>query len=145
MTECNEILIVMDTVTTKKTNTIAANKTNVLNTASVKCYYFNDIINLEDFDLDNILIDEKSHKNILIYDILYKTLFDPKPLRIRFDKVDGFIRIYDGIRYLILFGTEKNEAFYDRIRYIISIKSGITYIFLTIFQTLKLILMILYL
>ena len=24
------------------------------------CYYFNDIIKLEDFDLDNILIDEKS-------------------------------------------------------------------------------------
>ena len=26
------------------------------------CYYFDDIIKLEDFDLDNILIDEKSHK-----------------------------------------------------------------------------------
>ena len=37
------------------------------------CYYFNDIINLEDFDLDNILRDRKSHKNILIYDISYKT------------------------------------------------------------------------
>ena len=24
------------------------------------CYYFDDIIKLEDFDLDNILIDEKS-------------------------------------------------------------------------------------
>ena len=33
------------------------------------CYYFDDIIKLEDFDPDNILIDEKSHKNILIYDI----------------------------------------------------------------------------
>ena len=37
------------------------------------CYYFDGIIKLEDFDLDNILIDEKSHKNILIYDISYKT------------------------------------------------------------------------
>ena len=36
------------------------------------CYYFDGIIKLEDFDLDNILIDEKSHKNILIYDISYK-------------------------------------------------------------------------
>ena len=26
------------------------------------CYYFNDIIKLEDFDIDNILIDEKSHE-----------------------------------------------------------------------------------
>ena len=27
-----------------------------------------------EIDLDNVLIDEKSHKNILIYDILHKTL-----------------------------------------------------------------------
>ena len=33
------------------------------------CYYFDDIIKLEDFDIDNILIDEKSHEIILIYDI----------------------------------------------------------------------------
>ena len=31
-------------------------------------------IKLEDFDLDNILIDEKPLTNILIYDISYKTL-----------------------------------------------------------------------
>ena len=37
------------------------------------CYYFNDIIKLENFDLDNITIDEKSHENILIYDISYKS------------------------------------------------------------------------
>ena len=27
----------------------------------IKCYYFDDIINLEDFDFDNILIDGKSY------------------------------------------------------------------------------------
>ena len=43
----------------------------------------------------------------MIYDISYKTLIDPKPLRIRFDKYDGFVRIYDGTRYLTLFGSEK--------------------------------------
>ena len=26
------------------------------------CYYFDDTIKLEDFDIDNILIDKKSHK-----------------------------------------------------------------------------------
>ena len=36
------------------------------------CYYFADIIKLEDFDLVNLLIDEKSHENISIYDISYK-------------------------------------------------------------------------
>ena len=30
------------------------------------CYYFNDIIQIEDFDLDNILIDEKSSENTLV-------------------------------------------------------------------------------
>ena len=36
------------------------------------CYYSNDIIKLEDFNLDNVLIDEKLHENILIYDIHIK-------------------------------------------------------------------------
>ena len=61
--------------------------------------YFDDIIKLEDFNLDNILIDKKSHENILIYDISYKTLINSKPPHIRFNKIDGFIRIYDGTRY----------------------------------------------
>ena len=43
---------------------------------------------LKDFDLVDILIDEKLHENILIYDISYKTLIVSKPLRIRFDKID---------------------------------------------------------
>ena len=109
------------------------------------CYYFDDIFKLEDFDLDNILIDEKSHENILIYEISYKTLIDSKHFHVRFDKIDGFIRIYDETRYLTLFGSEKFDAIYSRIRYLISRNCGITYIFFTISQKSKLILMILYL
>ena len=30
-----------------------------------------------------------------------------KPMHIRFDKVNGFIRVYDGTRYLVLFGDKK--------------------------------------
>ena len=30
------------------------------------CYYFGDIIKIEDFDFDNILLDEKSYGNILL-------------------------------------------------------------------------------
>ena len=33
------------------------------------CYYLDDITKLEGFDLNNILIDVKSHGNILVYDI----------------------------------------------------------------------------
>ena len=46
----------MDILSTKKKNTIA-------------CYYFDDIIKLEDFDIVNILIDKKLQENILISDI----------------------------------------------------------------------------
>ena len=97
------------------------------------CYYFDVIIKLEDFDLDNILIDEKSHDNILIYPISYKNLIGSKPLRIRFNKIDGIIRIYDGTIYLTLFGTKKYDAIYDRIRYLISLKNNITYISFSLF------------
>ena len=52
------------------------------------CYYFDDILKLEDVDIDNVLIDENSPENILIYHILYKTLIDSQPLHIRFNKID---------------------------------------------------------
>ena len=34
-------------------------------------YFFNDMINIENFDPNNIKTDEKSYKNILIYHIGY--------------------------------------------------------------------------
>ena len=37
-------------------------------------YYLDYIIEIEGFDFDKILLDEKSHKNISMYDVLYKTL-----------------------------------------------------------------------
>ena len=80
---------------------------------------FNDKFKNEDFAFDiimdgksyknilvynnfDILIDEKSYEKILVYNISYKSLICAKPLRIRFDKVDGFIRAYDGTRHLVL-------------------------------------------
>ena len=49
-----------------------------------------------------------------------------KPFHIRFDKVDGFIKIQDGTIYLVLFGHGWYDAICNRIRYLISKKSGIT-------------------
>ena len=76
----------------------------------------------------------KSNENILIFDILYKLIFqinliDPRPLRIRFDKRDEFIGIFDGTRYLTFLGSEKYDAIYNRITYLISQKRGIKYTF----------------
>ena len=68
------------------------------------CYYFDDIIRFwnRGIDFSDILLDEKLYKgkyeNIFIYDISYKTSAG-KALCIRFDKIDGFIKIYDKIRY----------------------------------------------
>ena len=71
------------------------------------CYYLDETVKIEHFDFDNILLDERSYKNDLVYDMSYKILIDAKPLGIRFDKVDGFIKVYHGTRYLVLFGSEK--------------------------------------
>ena len=79
------------------------------------CCYFDGIIKLEDFDLNNILRDEKSHDTILIYDVSCKTLIGLKPLQIRFDEIDGIIRIYDGTIYLTLFRTKKLMLFMTKL------------------------------
>ena len=67
------------------------------------CYYFDEIIRIEGPNLDNILLEEKSYQNILVYNISYRTLIDAKLLRIRFNKIDGFIKFYDGatIKFII--------------------------------------------
>ena len=62
----------------------------------------------------------------MIYDISYKTFMGAKQLRIRFDEIDGLIKIYDGTRYFVLFGFGWYDAIYNRIRYLHSEKSGIT-------------------
>ena len=49
-------------------------------------------------------------------------------MRIRFDKIDALIRVYDGTKYLVLFGSEKYDFIYNRTRYLIGVKSCITYV-----------------
>ena len=71
------------------------------------CYYFGGIIKIEDFNLDNILIDEKSFENILVFNISQK------------------IRVYDGARYLTLFGSEKYDFMYKRIKHVIEVKNDV--------------------
>ena len=45
------------------------------------CYNFDDIIKIEDFVLNNILINEKSYENILVYNSSCKTIIDSKPFK----------------------------------------------------------------
>ena len=47
-------------------------------------------------------------------------------MRIRFHKIDEFIRVYDETKwYLVSFRSEKYDFIYNRIR---TVKSGITYV-----------------
>ena len=96
------------------------------------CFYFDDIIRFWDRDINfnDILLDKKLYKekyeNILIHDISYKSSTSTKPLRIRFDKVDRFIKIHDKVRYLVLFDYSHYDKTCDKIKYLVSKKCGIT-------------------
>ena len=56
---------------------------------------FDDKVKNEGFGFDNILVDQKFWK-YLVYNISYKTFIGPKPLRIRFNKGDGLVRVFNG-------------------------------------------------
>ena len=60
-------------------------------------------------------------------------------MHISFDKIDGFIRVYDGTRYLVLFGFENYLQLYK------SKKQYNIYVFSLLYEKSKLILSILYL
>ena len=70
--------------------------------------FFNDIINIKDFDLDNIKIDEKSNKNILIYYTGYVSIkkylktYSVNPLYLIFGNVNVYFEEINGNKYLTL-------------------------------------------
>ena len=61
-------------------------------------YFFNDTINIKNVDPNNVKIDGKSYKNIVIYYIRYVTIKDSEyvkinsvnPLYLIFNKVNGY-------------------------------------------------------
>ena len=74
-------------------------------------FYIDDIIDIDIYS-GNILPDDKSYKickNILVYGISYKTFRGSIPLRIRYNEIDGFMKIYYGIRYLVIFDHNQLE------------------------------------
>ena len=64
---------------------------------------------------------------------------------IRFDEIDGCIKICDGIRYLVLIGSGLYDATYNRIRYLISKKVVLQIVLIITLQGSDLIHIILYL
>ena len=75
-----------------------SNNVKDINVKKHTYYFFDDVMNIKDFDLNNIKIDEKSYKNILIYYIEFVTIKDSKYVKINsvnllylmFDKMNGY-------------------------------------------------------
>ena len=76
---------------------------------------FNNIINIKYFDPNDIKIDKKSYKNILIYYIGYVTIRDSKyvkiniinPLYLIINKVNGYFEEINKNKYLALVPTNR--------------------------------------
>ena len=75
-------------------------------------YFFDDIININIFHPNNIKIDERSYKNVLIYYIgcvtikdLYVKINSVNLLYLIFIKVNGYIEEINKIKYLKLVPT----------------------------------------
>ena len=58
----------------------------------------------------------------------HKKTFWFMTLHIRFNKADGFIKVFDGTSQLLLFGPKK-YVIYNKITYLITQESSITYVF----------------
>ena len=84
------------------------------------------MINIKNFDLNKINIDEKSQKNILIYyigyvtrDLKYMTINGMNPLDLIIGKVNGYFKEINGNKYLTLVPANKTKNNNEKIRRIV--------------------------
>ena len=80
-------------------------------------YFFNDMINIKDFDPNLLKIDKNLYKNIDIYYIAYITVKDSdyvkinsvNPLYLILSEVDGYIIERNGSKYLVFDSANGNN------------------------------------
>ena len=81
-------------------------------------YFYNDIIDLENFDSGLIKLDKKSYKDIGIYNIGYitiknigdcKNIYSVNLLYLRITHASGYIEEIDENKYLIFDSVDKNK------------------------------------
>ena len=80
-------------------------------------YFFGDMINIKNFDPNQIKIDKKWYQNIIIYYIGYITIrnlsyiknYSVNPLYLIIDRVDGCIEENNGNKYLRIVSNDKNK------------------------------------
>ena len=92
-----------------------SNKVKDINIKNRTYYFFNDIIDIEHFDPNNLEIDESSCKNILIYYIgylkvtEYVKIYSLNPLWLIFRYVNGYFKEINGNKYLTLVPTNESK------------------------------------
>ena len=81
-------------------------------------YFYNDIIDLKDFDARLLKIDKKSYKNIGIYNIGYITIkkiddceniYSVNPLYLLVNHENGYIEAKNENKYLIFDSTDEKK------------------------------------
>ena len=89
--------------------------TKQLNIKNRTYYFWNDLINLKDFDPSSLKLRKNSSMNISIYYIGYVikkpdyNINSVNPLYLLIDKIDGFIEEKDGDKYLNIALTDSNN------------------------------------
>ena len=88
--------------------------TEQMNIKNRTYYFYNDLINIKDFDLNLLKLDKKSFRNIDIYYIGYITKKDEyrinsvNPLYLLVHRIEGSIEEKEGSRYLNIASTDSN-------------------------------------
>ena len=86
-------------------------------------YFYNDIIDLKDFDARLLKIDKKSYKNIGIYNIGYITIkkiddceniYSVNPLYLLVNHASGYIEEKNGNKYLIFDSVDENKEVFKK-------------------------------
>ena len=89
-----------------------------INIKNLTYYFYNDIIDLENFKSSLLKIDKKSYKDIGIYNIGYitikkiddcKNIHSVNPLYLRVDHASGYIEEKGVNKYLIFDSTNQNK------------------------------------
>ena len=94
-----------------------SNKVKDIDIKNRTYYFFNDIIDIKNFDPNNIKIDEKSYKNILSYYIGHVTIEDSKyvknnsvnPLYLIFSNVNEYFEEINKSKDLTLLPTNERK------------------------------------
>ena len=96
-----------------------------INMKNLTYYFYNDIIDLKNFDTRLLKIDKKSYKDIGIYNIGYITikkfddcekLYSVNPLYLLIDDASRYIEEKGVNRYLIFDSTDKNKELLKKIQ-----------------------------